>query len=89
MDQAATDVVLSGHGLTEDQLEWVARHGARARLDEACLERRRATRAYVEALAAGDVPVYGISVGFARWRPCTSDVAAQPVAAQPDPVARR
>ncbi len=59
------DVVISSdRPLTEAEVEAVARHGAPISLDRECLERLGAVRAYVEELAAGDVPAYGISTGF-------------------------
>jgi len=59
------DVVLRpDRPLTEPEVVEVARHGAPVELDPGCLERLQAARASVDALAAGQAPVYGISTGF-------------------------
>ncbi|MDP3714654.1 MAG: histidine ammonia-lyase [Mycobacteriales bacterium] len=50
--------------LTEDELVAVARHGARVEISPESLTLIRDARAHVDALAASDVPVYGVSTGF-------------------------
>ncbi len=59
-------VTLDGKGLTLEQLEAVARRGARVRLDAATLERIGRSRRGIEArVAAGEV-IYGVNTGFGR-----------------------
>ena len=50
--------------LSEAEVEAVAREGAQVVLAPEVLERLTATRAHVDALAAGEIPTYGISTGF-------------------------
>ena len=50
--------------LSEAEVEAVAREGAQVVLAPEVLERLTATRAHVDALAAGELPAYGISTGF-------------------------
>ncbi len=50
--------------LSEAEVEAVAREGAQVVLAPEVLERLTATRAHVDALAAGAIPTYGISTGF-------------------------
>ncbi|MBX9243727.1 histidine ammonia-lyase [Actinotalea ferrariae] len=50
--------------VTEAELVAVARDGAPVDLAPAGLDRLAAARAHVDALAASDVPVYGVSTGF-------------------------
>ena len=50
--------------LSEAEVEAVAREGAQVILAPQVLERLTATRAHVDALAAGELPAYGISTGF-------------------------
>ncbi|MFP3900711.1 MAG: aromatic amino acid lyase [Acidimicrobiia bacterium] len=57
-------VVLRPQGLTRDEVVAVARDGAGAVLSAEAREAMAATRAHVEAMDAGDEPVYGISTGF-------------------------
>jgi histidine ammonia-lyase len=59
------DVVLhADRPLTEAELVEVARHGAPVDIPPESLERLRAARAHVDALASSDNPVYGVSTGF-------------------------
>lgn len=59
------DVVLqAGRPLTEAELVDVARHGAAVQMSPDSVERLRAARAHVDALASSDTPVYGVSTGF-------------------------
>lgn len=51
-------------GLTREDVVRVARQGADAKLSEGALAAMAATRAHVEAMAAAEEPVYGISTGF-------------------------
>ena len=50
--------------LSEAEVEAVAREGAQVVLAPEVLERLTATRAHVDALAAGELPTYGVSTGF-------------------------
>jgi len=59
-------VVLDGRSLTLEQVEAVARHGARVELEAGARERVARTRAGIEArIAAGEV-LYGVNTGFGR-----------------------
>jgi histidine ammonia-lyase len=59
------DVVLAAdRPLTEVELVEVARHHAPVEVSAESLERLRAARAHVDALAASSTPVYGVSTGF-------------------------
>lgn len=59
------DVVRVGVGAVgSDEVVAVARAGARVEITDAALHAMAATRRHVEALAASDLPVYGISTGF-------------------------
>jgi histidine ammonia-lyase len=59
------DVVLHpDRPLSEAELVAVARHDARVEISPESLALIRGARAHVDALAAGDVPVYGVSTGF-------------------------
>jgi histidine ammonia-lyase len=50
--------------LSEQEVVEVARGRATVALTSGCLQRLTAVRSAVDALAAGDVPVYGVSTGF-------------------------
>ena len=59
------EIALDGdRPLSEDDVVTVARGRATVRLTDACLARLAQVRAHVDALAAADVPVYGVSTGF-------------------------
>lgn len=59
-------VSVTGHSLTLQQVEDVARRGASVKLDEAVRGRLTATRQRLEArLATGEV-IYGVNTGFGR-----------------------
>jgi histidine ammonia-lyase len=59
-------VVLDGRSLTLEQVEAVARHGARVELEVGARERVARTRIGIEArIAAGEV-LYGVNTGFGR-----------------------
>jgi histidine ammonia-lyase len=61
----ATDVVvLTGADLTIGDVEAVARHGARAALDEHARGRMQEAREVIEHLVAGGQVVYGVTTGF-------------------------
>jgi histidine ammonia-lyase len=60
-------VHLDGSSLTLEALEQIARGGEPMALADAARGRVRAARALVDHHAAGDVPVYGINTGSARW----------------------
>ena len=60
-----TDTVpLSAEGITAADVLAVARRGARVQLDPAAREQVASVRAHIDALAAGETPVYGVSTGF-------------------------
>src|SRR3954451_8119002 len=64
-DGDRVDVVLTAERpLTEAEVVAVARSGARVELSAECLQRLVDARSHVDALAAADHPVYGISTGF-------------------------
>ena len=59
------DVVLhADRPLAEAEVVAVARQAAPVSLSKESLERLRAARSHVDALAASDTPVYGVSTGF-------------------------
>jgi histidine ammonia-lyase len=57
-------LLVPDRALGEAELVAVAREGAEVRLAPETLEALAASRRLVDALAAGDVPVYGVSTGF-------------------------
>jgi histidine ammonia-lyase len=57
-------VTISTGGMTLDDVISVARGDARVELADAALSAMATSRAQVEALAASETPVYGISTGF-------------------------
>ena len=57
-------VVLRPGGLSRDEVVAVARGGVAAVLSDEAVATMAATRAHVDAMAAADQPVYGISTGF-------------------------
>ena len=57
-------VTLSTAGITAADVLAVARRGARVQLDPAAREQVASVRAHIDALAAGETPVYGVSTGF-------------------------
>ncbi len=57
-------VVLTGAALTIDDIEAVARHGARAELDEAARGRIQEARDVVDRLVATGAVAYGVTTGF-------------------------
>ena len=59
-----TQVTIHTHGATRADLIAVARHDAKVVISDDAIAAMAKTRAHVEALAAGDTPVYGISTGF-------------------------
>ncbi len=62
---AASETVQVGVGpLAADDVVAVARHGVRVEVTADALATVAATRERIEALAASDVPVYGVSTGF-------------------------
>ena len=68
------DVVIDGESLSLEALEAVAREGAAVRLADAARRRMAASRAALEARAAGGRPVYGVNTGFGSL----SDVVIEP-----------
>jgi histidine ammonia-lyase len=56
-------VVLTGNGLTVEDVVRVAREGARVEIDPAAFERMRETRALVERVVARGDAVYGMTTG--------------------------
>ena len=57
-------ITLNSIGLTMEQVVEVARNGAKIEISQEALAKMAATRAHIETLAKGEVPVYGISTGF-------------------------
>ena len=57
-------VTLSTAGITAADVLAVARRGARVQRDPAAREQVASVRAHIDALAAGETPVYGVSTGF-------------------------
>ena len=51
-------------GLRREDVVAVAREGAEVELSRDAIDVMAATRAHVDAMAASDAPVYGISTGF-------------------------
>ena len=72
-------VVLTGADLSVDDVEAVARHGARAALDVHARERMQEARDVIERLVAQGAVVYGVTTGF-------GDLATTSIA--PDDAAR-
>lgn len=61
-------VVLDGGPLTLDAVAAVARGGARVELAPSALRAVELSRAFVERLGAGDVPIYGITTGVGKLK---------------------
>ena len=59
-----TSVTLGSSGVTAEDVVAVARYGARVELAPEAAERVARVRAHVDALAASETPVYGVSTGF-------------------------
>jgi len=57
-------VRLTGHDLTLEDVEAVARHGAHVELDSQARARMAASRRTIEELVAAGDPVYGVTTGF-------------------------
>ena len=57
-------VTLSTQGVTFDEVIAVARHNAAVVLAPEAVAAIRKTRKYIDAYAAGGIPVYGVSTGF-------------------------
>src|SRR5260221_12349244 len=57
-------IVLSGSGLTLEQVGAAAAGEPRVEIGQAARERVRAARQLVDRIAQGDVPTYGINTGF-------------------------
>ena len=60
----ANPVTISTAGMTHQDVVAVARHGAKVQIAQQAIDAMAATRWHIEALAASDVPVYGVSTGF-------------------------
>ena len=58
------EVIISTHGMTFDDVIAIARFDAHVSLSPEALLAMKKSRDHVEALAASDTPVYGISTGF-------------------------
>ena len=58
------EVTISTSGMTFQDVIDIARHGAHVLLSDEAVETMQKSRDHVEALAASDTPVYGISTGF-------------------------
>jgi len=63
-ENALPEVVLTGHDLTLEQVENVARGRAVARLSDESRARMAASRRVIEELVATDQTVYGVTTGF-------------------------
>ena len=61
-------VILDGGALTLEEVERVARHRTEVALAPAAAERLRAGRAFVDRLAAGSEPIYGITTGVGKLK---------------------
>src|ERR1700693_215623 len=57
-------IALTGHGLTLEAVESVARDGAVATLAPDARARMHRSRAVIEAIVAGGEAVYGVTTGF-------------------------
>ncbi len=66
-------VVISGHGLTIDDVVEVARCFRAVKLDPAAAERIKLCRQVVNSLVEQEVKVYGLTTGFASLRDVTID----------------
>jgi histidine ammonia-lyase len=64
----APAIVLDGSPLTLDDVEAVARRRAAVALGPLAAERLRAGRAFVDRLAAGEEPIYGITTGVGKLK---------------------
>ncbi len=64
MTDAGRAVLVGTSGLSAAEVVAVARHGARVALDPDALDAMAASRRVIEALAASEKPVYGVSTGF-------------------------
>lgn len=67
-------ITLDGESLTLEQVSAVARAGEEAELAAEALKRMRNSRGVVEAMAAGDKPIYGVNTGFGQL----ADVRIEP-----------
>ena len=63
-DRASADVLLTGTSLTIADVEAVARHGSRARLEEPARARMQRARDVIDELVAKGEVVYGVTTGF-------------------------
>ena len=63
-DRASAQVPLTGTTLTIADVEAVARHGARVRLDDAARARMQRARDVIDELVADGQVVYGVTTGF-------------------------
>jgi len=59
-----TEVTLGSSGLSFAEVIAVARFGAKVTLSAASISAIESSRKYIEAYAAGEKPVYGVSTGF-------------------------
>ncbi|MDP8908582.1 MAG: aromatic amino acid lyase, partial [Chloroflexota bacterium] len=57
-------IAINGQPLSFADVVAVARHDARVTLGAEACQRMQRTRAYVDAAAAGERPVYGVTTGF-------------------------
>jgi histidine ammonia-lyase len=74
--RVAGDIILDGASLTREQIARIASGGASLRLSDDARARVAASRAVVDAKAAGDEPVYGINTGFGSFAETRVDAAA-------------
>jgi histidine ammonia-lyase len=59
-----TMVTINTTGMTHTDVVAVARFGAKIEISQQAVNAMAATRSHIEALAASEVPVYGVSTGF-------------------------
>jgi len=57
-------VTIHSSGLTAKNVVDVARHNHRVEIGQDALDAMSVSRAHIEAMALGDIPVYGVSTGF-------------------------
>ena len=61
---STTKVTINTTGMTHIDVVAVARFGAKIEISQQAVDAMAATRSHIEALAASEVPVYGVSTGF-------------------------
>jgi histidine ammonia-lyase len=61
---STSKVTINTTGMTHTDVVAVARFGAQIEISQQAVAAMAATRSHIEALAASEVPVYGVSTGF-------------------------